>query len=77
MADVLVRGLAPEVVGRLKAQAKHKGRSLQAEMKDALERAAARPDEADIPEGIRRVRAMLRGKRFSDSTLLIRATRDA
>ena len=77
MADVLVRGLAPKVLARLKSQAKRKGRSLQAEMKDALERAAAAPDEADIPEGIRRVRAMLRGKRFSDSTLLIREARDA
>ena len=77
MADVLVRGLAPDVVTRLKAQAKRKGRSLQAEMKDALEHAAAAPDDSDIPEGIRRVRAMLRGKRFSDSTLLIREARDA
>ncbi|PYM84804.1 MAG: hypothetical protein DMD84_28065 [Candidatus Rokuibacteriota bacterium] len=76
MADVLVRGLAPKVLARLKSQAKRKGRSLQAEMKDALERAAAAPDESDIPEGIRRVRAMLRGKRFSDSTLLIREDRE-
>jgi plasmid stability protein len=76
MADVLVRGLAPEVVARLKAQAKRKGRSLQAEMKEILERGARMPDESDIPEGIRRVRAMLRGKRFSDSTLLIREDRE-
>ena len=76
MADVLVRGVAPEVVTRLKAQAKRRGRSLQAEMKEALERAAAMADESDIPEGIRRVRAMLRGKRFSDSTLLIREDRE-
>ena len=77
MADVLVRGLAPEIVARLKAQAKRKGRSLQGEMKEALERAAAMPHESDIPEGIRRVRAMLRGKRFSDSTRIIRELRDA
>jgi plasmid stability protein len=75
MPDVLVRGLSPEAVDRLKAQAKRKGRSLQAEVKDILEHAASIPD--DIPEGIKRVRAMLRGKRFSDSTLLIRETRDA
>ena len=77
MPDVLVRGLAPEVVTRLKKQAKRKGRSLQAEMKEILERGAQKPDDADLPEGVRRVRAMLRGKRFSDSTLLIRETRDA
>jgi hypothetical protein len=76
MPDVLVRGLSPQTVERLKVQAKRKGRSLQAELKAALERAAAMPDESDIPEGIRRVRAMLRGKRFSDSTVLIREDRD-
>ena len=77
MPDVLVRGLALGVVMRLKTQAKRKGRSLQAEVKDILERAARIPDESDIPEGIRRVRAMLRGKRFSDSSVLIREARDA
>jgi antitoxin FitA len=77
MPDVLVRGLASQTVDRLKAQAKRKGRSLQAEMKDILERGARMPDESDIPEGIRRVRAMLRGKRFSDSAVIIRELRDA
>lgn len=74
MPDVLVRGLSPAVVRRLKVQAKHKGRSLQAEVKDILEHAARIPH--DIPEGVKRVRAMLRGKRFSDSTLLIREDRE-
>jgi hypothetical protein len=50
---------------------------LQAELKDVLERAAATPDESDIPEAIRRVRAMFRGRRFSDSARLIREARDA
>jgi plasmid stability protein len=76
VADVLVRGLSPKILARLKSQAKRRGRSLQAEMKEILERAARMPDESDIPEGIRRVRAMLRGKRFSDSTLLIREDRE-
>jgi len=76
MPDVLVRGLARGVVMRLKTQAKRKGRSLQAEVKDILERAARMPDDSDIPEGIRRVRAMFRGRRFSDSTPLIREDRE-
>lgn len=76
MPDVLVRGLAPAVVARLKAQAKRKGRSLQAEMKEILETGARPPDESDIPEAIRRVRAMFRGRRFSDSTPLIREDRE-
>ena len=74
MPDVLVRGLTPAVVKRLKARAKNRGRSLQAEVKDILEREARLPD--DVLEGIRRVRAMTRGKRFSDSTLLIREDRE-
>jgi hypothetical protein len=76
MPDVLVRGLAAALIKRLKARAKRRGRSLQAEVKDILEREARLPDEADIREGIRRVRAMVRGKRFSDSTLLIREDRE-
>jgi hypothetical protein len=74
MPDVLVRGLSQKTVERLKSQAKRKGRSLQAEVKDILERSASIPD--DIPEAVKRIRAMFRGRRFSDSTLLIREDRD-
>ncbi|HEV8583619.1 MAG TPA: hypothetical protein VGT02_01500 [Methylomirabilota bacterium] len=76
MPDVLVRGLAPAVVKRLKAQAKRRGRSLQAEVKEILEREARAPHSDEILEGIRRIRAMTRGKRFGDSTLLIREDRE-
>lgn len=40
MTDLLVRGLDPSVIERLKAKAKQKGRSLQQEAKEILERAA-------------------------------------
>jgi plasmid stability protein len=76
MPDVLVRGLAPAVVRRLKARAKSRGRSLQAEVKDILEREARVSDESGILEAIRRVRAMTRGKRFDDSARLIREDRE-
>ncbi|PYM26416.1 MAG: hypothetical protein DMD80_17865 [Candidatus Rokuibacteriota bacterium] len=74
MPDVLIRGLAPDVVERLKSRAKENGRSLQAELKAILEYAARPP--LDIPEAIKRVRAMHRGRRFSDSTTLIREARE-
>jgi antitoxin FitA len=74
MPDVLVRGLSRRIVERLKSQAKRKGRSLQAEVKDILERSAG--FSGDIPEGVKRVRAMFRGRRFSDSAPLIREDRD-
>ena len=40
MTDLLVRGLDPAVIARLKAKAEQKGRSLQQEAKEILEHAA-------------------------------------
>jgi antitoxin FitA len=76
MPDVLVRGLAPAVIERLKLHAKRNGRSLQTEVKDILERAARIPDRVEVQKAIKRVRAMVRGRRFSDSTVLIRQDRE-
>jgi len=76
MPDILVRGLAPDVLERLKLHAKRKGRSLQTEVKDILERAARLPDHVEIQEAIKRVRTMFRGRRFSDSAVLIRRDRE-
>jgi len=42
MPDILVRNLDAQTLRRLKAQAKRHGRSLQAEAKEALRRAAGR-----------------------------------
>lgn len=76
MADILVRGLAPDVVERLKLHAKRNGRSLQTEVKDVLERAARTPDRVEIQAAIKRVRRMFRGRRFRNSAVLIREDRD-
>jgi len=76
MPDILVRGLAPDVLERLKLHAKRKGRSLQTEVKDILERAARMPDHVEIQEAIKRVRTMFHGRRFSDSAVLIRRDRE-
>jgi plasmid stability protein len=76
MADILVRGLGPDVVERLKLHAKRNGRSLQTEVKDILERAARTPDHVETQAAIKRVRRMFRGRRFSDSAVLIRQDRD-
>ncbi len=40
MTDLLVRGLDPAVIERLKAKAKRKGHSLQQEAKEILEKAS-------------------------------------
>lgn len=77
MAQVLVRNLTDNVVARLKKRAKTQGRSLQAEVKTILEEAAK-----DVPEDFwkeaDRIREQLKrsGRKFSDSTSLIREDRD-
>jgi antitoxin FitA len=76
MARVLVRDLDPAVVERLKAKARDHGRSLQKELKVILEEAASRPSWSEAREGAERVRQMLGGRQFSDSTDLVREDRD-
>jgi plasmid stability protein len=78
MAQVLVRNLKERVVARLKKRAAQRGRSLQAEVKQILEDAAAEADQTDVWKKIEKFRErMVRsGKTFSDSAELIREDRD-
>ncbi len=74
MPDILVRGLKPEVLKRLKARAKQHGRSLQSEARMALENAAG----SSIDEALQVARTWRKklAKRFDDSASLIREDRD-
>lgn len=74
MSDILVRGLNSVTVDRLKARAKRNGRSLQREAKLILEQAAT-PTIAEALASADRIRRGI-GKRFSDSSRLIRQDRD-
>ena len=76
MASVLVRDLDPAVVERLKVRAQENHRSLQKELKAILEAAAAQATWAEARAGAERVRQMLGGRQFSDSTELIHEDRD-
>lgn len=76
MPNVLVRDLDPAVVARLKARAEENGRSLQKELKAILETAAAQATWAEARAAAERVRQMLGGRQFSDSTELVREDRD-
>lgn len=78
MAQVLVRNLKERVVTRLKKRAAQRGRSLQAEVKQILEDAAAEADQTDVWKRIEkfRERMMRSGRTFSDSAELIREDRD-
>ncbi len=74
MPHVLIRELDTRVVKKLKSRARLHRRSLQAELKDILERAAS-TSPADVLARVERVRAMFRGRRFRDSAALIRRDR--
>lgn len=75
MRNVLVRGLDDDTVERLKARASRNGRSLQAEAKLALERAAgAGPEEIDAM--LDRWHERFAGRSFTPSVELIREDRE-
>ena len=76
MANLLIRDLDDDLLKRLKASAKAHGRSLQAEIHDALQRAGTR-SLAETRRISARWLKRLGDRKFSDSTTLIREDRDA
>jgi plasmid stability protein len=75
MAQVLIRDLDEGVIRRLRRRAKRSGRSLEAELRLVLSRAADE-DFASARAAAERVRSIFEGRRFSDSTELVREDRD-
>jgi plasmid stability protein len=75
MANILVRNLDEDVVAQLKSAAKAHGRSLQAEIHEALRSASARRLAETRRLSIRWLRRLERSK-HTDSTTLIREDRD-
>ena len=78
MAQVLVRDLPEEVVARLKAKAAAKGRSLEAELRRILDR-AARSDKDEAMAALRGIRARSRPLQPGEPTAaeMIREDRDS
>ena len=72
----MIRDLDDDLVRQLKAAAKAHGRSLQAEIHDALQRAGTR-NLAETRRVSARWMKRLRNRTFSDSAALIRDDRDA
>jgi hypothetical protein len=68
--QVLVRDLKAQVVARLKARARKRGRSLQAELKEILEH-ASRQGAIDARSLADRIRRRLAGRAHSDSVELL------
>jgi antitoxin FitA len=75
MAQVLVRDLDGEVIEKLKERARHNGRSLEAELRLILQRAAGEHASNALAE-VERIRARFAGRSFSDSAELVREDRD-
>lgn len=74
MAQVMVRNLETAVVKNLKLRAKEHRRSLQEKLKEILEQAARQNTKA-IQAKVKQVRGLFAGRKFSDSSDLIRADR--
>ena len=74
MSQVLVRNLPIEVVRKLKMRARQHGRSLQEELKNILEQ-AAQQNKKDVQAKVNEVRKLFAGRKFSDSSDLIRQDR--
>jgi plasmid stability protein len=70
MAQVLVRDLDEETLDRLRKRAKSHGRSLQAELKEILER-ASRANMLQTRQLADRIRKSLEGNVHSDSAALV------
>ena len=70
MAQVLIRNIDVKVVERLKVRAQQHGRSLEAELRGILERAAG-TDLAEGRELAERIRRRLRGRNHTDSAILL------
>lgn len=76
MATLTIRNLDDAVVEKLKQRAKANNRSLEAEVRAALERSAARPDLEAFRREAERIAAMTPDVPQTDSVELIREDRD-
>jgi plasmid stability protein len=79
MAQLLVRGLEPDVIERWKERARRNNRSLEAEIRDLL-KSQAGPTQREFEDAVRfadEMRRKLAGKIRGDSTDIIRRARDS
>ncbi len=74
MPDILIRGLEPETVRRLKARAKRHKRSLQSEVKQLVEQAAGSGGR-QIAAIFERWQQRFAGRKLTGSVRLIREDR--
>ena len=76
MAQVIIRNLDEGVVRRLKQRAKGKGRSLEAELRDILERESHPKSPQEFKKALEELHKTMAGRKHTDSVLLLRKDRD-
>lgn len=76
MAQMTVRNINDECIARLKERARLNKRSLEAEVRDILEK-AAQPNPQEFFDWTRTLRNRLRHRYTGDSTAEIRKDRDS
>lgn len=76
MGQILVRNVDDRIVSRLKARARKRGRSLQAEVRNILEQ-ESRTVTADAWTLADSIRKSFGGRKFEDSAKIIRKLRDS
>ena len=69
MAQILIRNLKSKTVERLKQRARNSGRSLEAELREILDR-EAHMDLGAFRRRVLKIRSRLAGRCFSDSGAL-------
>ena len=75
MAQVLIRGLEPETISKLKSIAQTNNRSLEAELRTMCER-AVEPKMTSTRESFEKIRELLKDRKFPDTTEMIREDRN-
>jgi plasmid stability protein len=75
MAEVLVPNVSEGTIALLERRAKRHGRSIEEEARQIIED-STHVDFSEARRGVEEVRAMLAGRRFSDSSELIRQDRE-
>lgn len=76
MASLLVRNLDEKIIRRLKENARRNGRSLQGEAKEILTN-GAKLTAVETLEMLQEWKKRFKGRKFSDSTAMIRKDRDS
>jgi plasmid stability protein len=76
MAQVIIRNIDERIVRRLKQRAKGKGRSLEAELRDILEKESHPKDPQEFKSALEDFHKGIAGRKHTDSVVLLRKDRD-